>query len=71
MSSFCSCMNHSTTSLPAAAESFFSNLGMTSSMGFLKLPMKMPPSPNLRTSTAKKVSYPKQLFNCKGKKQRH
>ncbi|WVZ11950.1 hypothetical protein V8G54_016480 [Vigna mungo] len=58
-----SSMNQTTTSRPAASESFFSNLGMTSSMGFLKLPMKMPPSPNLRTSVAKKVSNPKQLFN--------
>jgi hypothetical protein len=57
-------MNHTTTSRPAASDSFFSSLGMTSSMGFLKFPIKIPPSPNLRASVAKKVSNPKQLFNC-------
>jgi hypothetical protein len=64
MSFVCSSMNHKTTSLPAASDSFFSSLGITSLMGLLKFPIKIPPSPKRRTSVAKNVSNPKQLFNC-------
>lgn len=64
MSSVFSSISHSTTSLPAASDSFCSNTGITSSTGFLRFPIKIPPSPNLLTSLAKNVLNPKQLFNC-------
>jgi hypothetical protein len=74
MSFVFSSMNHKTTSLPATSDSFFFSMGMTSLMGLLKFPIKMPPSPKHRTSAVKNVSNPKQGFNSRikfGPKKKH